>query len=250
MLIPQTPDFASEIRTGVTGAVATITLDRPDVGNALTGPMMRRLAEHIRTLAERADVHVLVLAATGDVFCKGRDARGESRAGLSAYAVRQQVMGAVLGVYEAIAKAPIPVVGRVQGSAINFGLALATACDITLVSSKATLRFAEIEQGIPATMAMSAAMPNMSPKALAYLIYGAGEVDPVQAKNWGLVSEVFPDDRFDEETRVFIEALAGRARINLETIKRFQSAAAGLSADMRAEYAGTLLALVRSADSH
>jgi enoyl-CoA hydratase/carnithine racemase len=240
--------FEAEIATSVSGNVATITLTRPDEGNALTRAMMVRLSEHIRTLSARSDVHVVALAAQGDIFCRGRDGRGENRKGMSAYDIRVNLMGAVLGVYEAIAQASVPVVACVQGPATNFGLALATACDITLSSDKASFCFSEIAHGIPATMAMAAAMPNVSPKALAYLIYGAKTIGPEQAMNWGLISDVFAHESFVAQSQAFVASLAAKPRLTLETIKRFQNRAAGLSADMRAEYAGTLLALVRTAD--
>jgi enoyl-CoA hydratase len=131
----------------------------------------------------------------------------------------------------------------VQGPANNFGVTLAAACDITLASDKATFRYAEIEQGTPPTLALSILAPNVSAKALSYLIYSAECFDAQQALRFGLVTDVFPHDRFADKTRAFIETLAGRPRIALESIKRFQSRAAELPPDMRAEYAIALRAL-------
>ena len=78
---------------------------------------MIRLAEHIEDLAARPDVHVLVLAAEGTEFCRGRDGRGESRVGMSPYEVRAHLLSGLLSVFDAIAKAPIPLVSCVQGPA-------------------------------------------------------------------------------------------------------------------------------------
>ena len=81
-------EFAAELVTNVEGAIATITLSRPEIGNALTCcAMMIRLAKHVGTLKRPAGCAVLVLAAAGDEFCRGRDGRGESRAGMSPYDV-------------------------------------------------------------------------------------------------------------------------------------------------------------------
>ena len=136
-------------------------------------------------------MRVLVLAAAGDEFCRGRDGRGESRAGMSPYDVRAHLMGGLLSVFDAIAQAPIPLVACVQGPTNNFGVTLAAACDITLASDKATFRYAEIEQGTPPTTAISVLTPNVSAKALAYLIYGAKSFDARQALRCGLVTDVF-----------------------------------------------------------
>ena len=82
-------------------------------------------------------VHVVVIESRGEFFCAGRGGNGESRVGMSAYDIRVKMMGAVLGVYKAIAQVPVLVIAMVQGDAVGFGAALAEACDLTLASSQA-----------------------------------------------------------------------------------------------------------------
>jgi enoyl-CoA hydratase/carnithine racemase len=241
----ENPTFDFAVRAD--GPVAHIDLNRPDEGNALTRDMMVRLAELIRTLAAAPDRRAVAISARGPVFCRGRDARGESRGGMSAYDARVKLMGAVLGVYDAIGAAPVPVVACVQGPAIGFGAALAGGCDVTLAADTARFSFPEIEHGIPPTLAISAVMRKMPPKTLSYLIYSAKEIDAREAVGFGLASAVFPAADFAGEVESFLASLAARPRLVLETIKRFQTKAADLSADMASEYAGTLLALVRTA---
>jgi enoyl-CoA hydratase/carnithine racemase len=155
-------------------------------------------------------------------------------------------MGAVLSVYDAIQAAPIPVVACVQGPAIGFGAALAGASDITLASDAARFSFTEIKHGIPPTMAMAAVLRNVPAKALTYLIYSAQELSAQEAVAFGLASRVLPKATFEQDAEAFVSELAGRPRLVLETIKKFQQHATGLPAPMVSEYAGTLLALVRS----
>jgi enoyl-CoA hydratase len=225
--------------------IARIDLNRPDEGNALTRDMMVALAGLIHDLAASEENRVIAIEARGPQFCRGRDGRGETREGFSPYDVRVKMMGPVLGVYEAINAAPIPVVACVQGPAIGFGSALAGGCDITLASDAARFSFTEIRHGIPPTLAMSAVMGKVPAKALAYLIYSGEEISAQEAVTCGLASRVYPQASFAEACNTFIANLASRPRLNLETIKKFQQNAAGLSAPMAAEYAGTLLALVR-----
>jgi enoyl-CoA hydratase/carnithine racemase len=187
-----------------------------------------------------------VIEARGPQFCRGRDGKGESRAGMTPYDVRVKLMGAVLGVYEAIADVPVPVVARVHGDALGFGAAMAVGCDITLAASSARFAFPEIEHDIPPTMAMCAALGKVPAKALTYLIYSAEQIDATQAVALGLASKVLPQASFAPDFDAFVERLAGRPRLVLETIKRYQANASQLSPDMASEYAGTLLALVRS----
>jgi len=228
------------------GAIARIDFNRPDEGNALTRAMMVRFAALLRELGGTPDVNVVAIGGRGPQFCRGRDGRGESRAGMTPYEVRVKMMGAVLDAYQAIWDVPVPVVALVHGDALGFGAALAVGCDITLAASHARFAFPEIEHDIPPTMAMCAALGKVQAKALTYLIYSAEHVDAGQAVTLGLASKVLPQQTFAADADAFLAKLAGRPRLVLETIKRYQAKAAHLTPDMASEYAGTLMALVRA----
>ncbi len=228
------------------GAIARIDLNRPEEGNALTRAMMVRLAALLRELGSKPDINVVAICGRGRQFCRGRDGRGESRAGMTPYEVRVKMMGAVLDSYQAIWDVPVPVVALVHGDALGYGAALAVGCDMTLAASNSRFAFPEIEHDIPPTMAMCAALGKVPAKALTYLIYSAEQVDAEQAVMMGLASKVLPQASFATDADAFIRKLAARPRLVLETIKRYQAKAAHLTPDMASEYAGTLMALVRS----
>ena len=236
--------FAYPIRRDA--GVARIDLGRPDEGNSLTRAMMRDLAEAIRCEGAIADNRVVVIEGRGPFFCKGRDGRGETTEGLKPHEVREQMMGAVLSVYAAIQSCPIPVASLIHAPAVGFGAALAGGCDITLASDASKLAFSEVKHGIPPTLAMAAVMKKTPQKALAWLIYSGEDVTPAEAVTMGLVSKVLPADTFAQDAAAFLHELASRPRLVLETIKKYMSHAQDMSAAQQSEYAGTLLALVRS----
>ena len=165
---------------------------------------------------------------------------------MTAYEIRVKMMGAVLGVYKAIAQVPVPVIAMVQGDAVGFGAALAVSCDVTLASSKARFSFPEIEHNIPPTMAMCAALGKIPSKALSFLIYSAESVDSTEAIHLGLASKIIDEKNFHHDAHAFAKKMSERPRLVLETIKLYQEKAAQLTPDMASEYAGTLLALVRN----
>lgn len=228
------------------GGIARIDLNRPDDGNALTRAMMLQLSATLRDLGSQPDVRVVTLEGRGKQFCRGRDGKGESRAGMTPYEIRVKMMGAVLDVYQAVADVPVPVVALVHGDALGFGCATAVGCDITLASANARFAFPEIEHDIPPTMAMCAALGKVQAKALTYLIYSADSISADDAVTQGLASKVFPQASFAADSDTFLQKLASRPRLILETIKRYQAKASQLTPEMASEYAGTLLALVRS----
>ena len=236
-------DFQFTVRRD--GAIARVDLNRPDEGNAMTRGMMVQLADTLREIGSDSSVNVVALEARGAFFCKGRDGKGESRDGMKPYEIRQKMMGAVLGSYEAIASVPVPVVALVHADALGFGAAMAVACDITLAADKACFAFPEIEHDIPPTMAMCAALGKVNSKALSWLIYSAEKISAERAAVVGLASKVLPQASFVADSDAFLKTLASRPRLVLETIKLYQSKAEHLTPDMASEYAGTLLALVR-----
>ncbi len=238
----------AEFQYPVTSAngVTRIDLGRPEEGNSITRGMMRDLAETIRLAAADPQTKVIVIEGRGAFFCKGRDGRGESSEGLRPHEVREQMMGAVLGVYAAIGASPVPVVSCVHAPAIGFGAALAGGCDITLAADNSKIAFSEVKHGIPPTLAMAAVMKKVPQKALAWLIFSGADVTPQEGIAMGLVSKVYPAASFAADTDAFLAELASRPRLVLETIKKFLLTAQDMSAAQQSEYAGTLLALVRS----
>jgi enoyl-CoA hydratase/carnithine racemase len=230
--------------------VVRIDLARPDEGNAMTLDMMRELATTVREHGGNPDTRVIAIAPRGEQFCRGRDVGKSPPGGAkpSAYHLRTVVMAAVLGVYDALAACPVPTVACVQGDALGFGAAMAAAADITLVSDHALLGFIEIEHNIPPALAMASVIGKMPSKMLTWLTYSAEKIRAEQAVSFGLASKVLPRERFEKESNAFLDTLAERPRLVLETIKRYQTKATGLSPDMASEYAGTLLALVSTAE--
>ncbi len=209
--------------------------------------MIAGLAGTIRQLGDRSDVHVIAIRSRGETFCGGRDGRGETAAALTPYQVRHQMMGPVLSVYEALMAAPVPVVACVHADAIGFGAALVGGCDIALASAAAKFSFPEISHDIAPTMAMSSVIRKLPPALLSYLIYSGESITAAEALQGGLIGKILPAESFTELCGAFLTRLAARPRPVLETIKKYQHGAVGMSAAQSFDYAGALLALVRQA---
>lgn len=231
------------------GAAARIDLNRPEEGNTLTRGMMVELQDLVGHLGQQPSVHVVAIEGRGSHFCKGRDGRGENAAGMSAYDMRHKLYSAVLDSYAAVRAVPVPVVALVQGPAVGFGAALAAACDITIASDAATFALPEIEHGIPPTLAISGIKGHVGAKAISWLVYSAETISAAEAVGCGIASTVVPAAEFPARTDAMLRKLASRPRLVLETIKRYQMKAPELSPEMAYEYAGTLMALMRTVKS-
>jgi enoyl-CoA hydratase/carnithine racemase len=226
--------------------IGRLCLARPDDGNTVSLAMIRGLQSALAELEADPEVRVILLEAQGEDFCLGRNGKGESREGLSAYAIHQQFLTPILDLYAAIDRCELPVVSVVQGRAFGFGCALAAACDITLAGESAQFALPEILHGIPPTLAMSALRGRVSPKAIAYLIHSALAVDARTAREFGLVSHVVPDNRLGQEADALLAGMTNQQRVVNATVKEFVTLGPGTERMLASRFAGLLMTVNRS----
>src|ERR1700724_2277998 len=122
------------LEVSIAGPVATVTLSRPNVHNALNETAISELADSFRMLGQRHDVRAIVLAAAGKSFCSGADLNWMKRmAGFSDEENRADALGFAAMLYK-IYTCPKPVVARVQGDVVGGGVGLIAAVDIAIAA--------------------------------------------------------------------------------------------------------------------
>lgn len=210
----------------------------------LTVDLLRELSAAFRSAAT-SDAKVIALRSAGGDFCRGRDPQG-GKPSPTALALRENVVAPILDVYDAIAGAPQPIVCAVQGAALGFGCALATACDITIVADGARFRLPEMEKDLPPTLAISAMMSCVRRKGLTWLVYSMEEIDADTALRLGIVSRVVPAAELGGATDRLITELTGRSREALAAIKEYMRVAPSMERRGAADYGASLLAAVLS----
>jgi enoyl-CoA hydratase len=170
------------------GAVAIVTLQRPDRRNALSIDLRVELADAFMGLGGDDSVGCIVLTGAGTAFCSGMDT---SQFG-GDLEHRRRLVETSTGAFHAVGGCPKPVVAAVNGAALAGGFALALLCDVRLAAESATLGYAEVALGIPASYA--AARAALSPAVARDLCLSGRVVTASEAARLGVVSEVFPDD--------------------------------------------------------
>jgi 2-(1,2-epoxy-1,2-dihydrophenyl)acetyl-CoA isomerase len=187
----------AEVETSRDGAVLTITLNRPDVLNAFTAEMHRQLVGAFKE-ARAPDVRAVVVTGAGRGFCVGQDLNefGEAARDIAGR-LRRHYHPTVLAVRE-LEK---PVLAAVNGPAAGAGLSFACTCDLRLAAESATFVPAFINIGLVPDMGGSFFVRRLLGTARAFEWMTSGRrLSAAEALEWGLVSEVVPDER-----------LAGRA---------------------------------------
>jgi enoyl-CoA hydratase len=170
------------------GAVAVVTLQRPEKRNALSIDLRLELADAFNGLAGDDSVACIVLTGAGAAFCSGMDTSqfgGDPEH-------RQLLVESSTGAFHAVGRCPKPVLAAVNGPALAGGFALALLCDIRLAAQSATFGYAEVALGIPASYA--AARAALSPAIARDLCLSGRVVEAAEARRLGIVSDVWADD--------------------------------------------------------
>ena len=225
------------------GAVTTIMLDRPAEGNLLPLDGVLALSAAIRA-AGASDSKVIVLRGNGADFCRGRGGGGPPSP--TAMKMRANVCEPILDAYDAMANAPQPIVGVVQGAAYGFGCAIASVCDITIAHDTARFKLPEMEKDLPPTLAMSAVGPRVPLKVIAWMVYAMEELDARTAREVGIVSKVAPSAQVESELAKLIATLTARSPEALVAVKDFLRSAPHMEPRGMADYGANLLAAVLS----
>ena len=203
------------------GAVATVTVDRPDRMNALNGEALDALGEALA--AAREDARALVLTGAGEeAFVAGADVE-EIRDFSTPEAQARVERGHRL--CRAIEEFPAPTIAAINGYALGGGFELALACDLRAASERAIVGFPEIDLGVVPGWGGTQRLPALVGDEIARrLIYFGERLDASDAREYGLVGEVVAHDRLDEAVAETAAELAAKPRFALAAAKELLNA--------------------------
>jgi enoyl-CoA hydratase/carnithine racemase len=176
--------------------VAIVTLDRPQVLNALDVPAKERLGTIWREIAEDSAVRVAVLTGAGaKAFCAGSDIKEINRTGRMVST--ETLLDAIPGVGVPLLK---PVIAAMHGYCIGMGMTLALHCDLRLAAKNTVLGYPEVKHGmISAVSAMH--LPQVIPQARALeMLLLARNISADEALRMGLLNAVVDDVQAEAES--------------------------------------------------
>jgi methylglutaconyl-CoA hydratase len=200
--------------------VLTLTLNRPDKRNALSGALIARLVDELGAADLDADVRVVVLRGEGRDFCAGADL-AELLASAERDMAENESDALRLGeVFLRIRRLPKPVVAAVQGNALAGGCGLATVCDVVVAAENARLGYPEIQRGFVPAMVL-AILRRQVGERVAFDLAGTGRIlSAGEALQLGLVSRVAPEAELDRAVAAVVEPLASGSATALALTKK------------------------------
>ena len=241
------------VRYELSEHIATITLNRPEVRNALNYQAYAQLEAAFRQAQRDPDVRCIVLTGVDPAFCSGDDVKaimlGQERDAMvtALRDVRPRPTPAAAAVLEC----DRPVIAAVNGPAVGWGMDLALFCDIRIASERA--RFSEMfsRRGLIADVGGLWRLPQVvGPSRAAELLFTGDVIDAQEATRIGLVSRTVPHEELLPAARELAQRIAANAPLALRYMKEgLRRATYGDLADLGA-YVGNTLAYLFTTEDH
>lgn len=182
--------------------VATITLNRPEAGNAIDRQLADEVAEACREVSADDDIRVVVVTGAGD---KAFSVGGES---------------AAAGIASVVAALAQPVIAAINGDALGQGLELALSCDIRLASSRARFGLPQVASGVIPTDGGTQRLPRIVGRGKALeMVLTAELITADEALEIGLVSKLVPPEGLSAETESLADRLVEKGPLALRYAK-------------------------------
>lgn len=202
-----------ELLYRVENRIATLTLNRPARHNALTGAMLAEMTRILEKINQDDGIHVVVIEASGKVFCAGHDLR-EIRSTKDRI-IHQALFDACNRMMLTINRLAQPVIAKVQGLAVAAGCQLVAACDLALAAREAKLGTPGINLGLFCSTPAVALSRNISTKRALEMLLTGDVIDAATAAELGLVNRVVPAARLDDEVAELAAKIAAKPPVAL-----------------------------------
>lgn len=217
------------VRRHLEGAVAVLTIDRPEALNALDVATLRELRDHLAEVRDRDDLRVAVLTGAGTrAFCAGADLKGtrESPASYAQALFRAPDPAAELGLYIRLMDLTDlglckPLIAAINGHCLGAGLELALQCDVRIASAQASFGLPETAVGsIPAVSGLHRLLKAVPAAHAMQMVLTGERIDAEHAARIGLVSETVAPDVLLDRALAIAARIAANAPLAVQAVKR------------------------------
>lgn len=226
--------------------VLTVTINRPDIGNAFNGELIAELTALFSAVPESA--HVIVIAGAGKHFCAGADLGWMKQTASFGKVENAADARRLAGLFEAVDACPKPVVGRIHGAARGGGVGLVATMDIPVASESASFALTEVRLGL-APAVISPFVVRKIGVARARELFLTGETFGARdALSYGLVNHVVADAELDAKVTERVKLLLMGGPNALAACKDLARTVTRLADDDAIVKTANLIAELRASD--
>ena len=216
------------VRTDVSESIATLTIDRPEVKNALDLETVKQIREALRTFEADDTVGALIITGAGETaFVSGADINSIRARG------RDEGLAAInSSLFSDIERFPHPTIAAINGYALGGGCELALACDIRICADTAKFGQPELGLGIIPGAGATQRLPRLVGMGRAkHLILTGDTIDAKQALEWGLVTAVTPAGQLQIRARELAKRILRQGPLAAKLAKLALNASARVDLD-------------------
>ena len=222
-----------------------LTLDRPEVRNALSSELMDAIGEAIDAFEADDSVRAVVIAGAGPAFCAGADLRSMRASRDSSDDANRADARRMGGLFHRVASCLKPVLARVHGPAIGGGVGLMAACDIVIAAESTRFQFSEVRLGIVPAVISPFCIRRLGPNVARRLFLTGEAIDAKAALGYGLVDIVAPDADIDAAVAKVCSDLGKAGPKALVAAKQLVDTVAHLAPADALDYTAELIARLR-----
>lgn len=210
------------VTLAISDGVASVTLNRPSVRNALSAATASALVDRFEAIAD-SDARCVVLRGAGSAFCAGGDVEAmvEGVTGDEPPAERIDLVDELHDAIATVHHCRLPVVAAIDGPAFGAGAGLALACDLQLASPEAEIGFGFRRVGLATDSGVSYFLPRIvGPNKAKELVFTGELLDADEARELGLFTRLFEADSFETGVERVVETIASGPTVALAQSKR------------------------------
>jgi methylglutaconyl-CoA hydratase len=199
--------------------VATLTLNRPEVHNAMNERLVREITNCFKELANDEKIKVIVLTGKGESFCAGADLNWMKS--MVMYSKEENIRDSrlLLDMYDAIYNCPKPVIGKINGHAFGGGTGLIAVCDINIAAIGSKFAFSEVKLGIIPSVISTYVVRRIGISNMKRLFITGERFNSEYAKEIGLIDFVTEKDDFNSTVERYVEQLRSSSPKAIKEIK-------------------------------
>jgi methylglutaconyl-CoA hydratase len=238
-------DAYQHLRLSREGIAAVVTLDRPELHNALNERLIGEIQRAFARLSDAEDIRAIVLRGAGKSFCAGADLNW-MRASLD-FTRDENIADALqlADMLRAIDSCRHPVIGRIHGAALGGGAGLTAVCDIAIAAEETRFGFTEARLGIAPAVISQFVVPKIGQSHARALFLTAERFDAQRALAIGLVHQVVAFDELDQAVTRTLAEIGQNGPAGVRAAKTLARTVTALAPDEARETTAATIASLR-----
>ena len=230
------------------GSIAYISLNRPEVHNAMNEEMITELTSVFKSFEETTNVRVIVLTGNGKSFCAGADLNYMRNIATLGFDENVKDGKKLAALFKSVYNCPIPTIANVHGAVFGGANGLIAACDIVIAEESTTFAFSEVKLGIaPATIAPFV-IKRIGEFGAKELMMTGKRFKASEARKWNLVNHIFNNENGENPLASILKQFESSAPRAVKETKLLIKEVLGKNIDECINYTSELIAKLRASD--